>query len=373
MTRDFVEIAAAFARALRQAGVGSDPARLQSFLLAVEELDVLDPRDVYWAGRLTLCSSPEDLDTYDAVFALYFSGDRISTRPRPSVATRAGIARLDGGNSADREDSTEELEPEDVAAVAQRANRLEVLRHKDVAVLTPSERAELSRLFALLSPRVARRRSRRDRNAPSGRVDVRRSVRRMLANAGEPGELARSRRRTRPRRMVLLIDVSGSMAPYADALLRFGHAATRVSPATTEVFTLGTRLTRITRQLRFRDPELALRAAGAVVPDWSGGTRLGDTLKAFTDRWGQRGIARGAVVVLCSDGWERGDPRLLGTQVARLARLSHSLVWVNPHTGKAGFEPITGGMAVSLPHLDALVAGHSFAALEELAGVISNA
>jgi uncharacterized protein with von Willebrand factor type A (vWA) domain len=169
------------------------------------------------------------------------------------------------------------------------------------------------------------------------------------------------------------MDVSGSMTPYAEALLRFAHAATRAAPARTESFTLGTRLTRVTRELRLRDPDRALAAAGRAVPDWSGGTRLGDTLKAFSDRWGQRGLARGAVVVLCSDGWERGDPTELGEQVRRLARLAHAVVWVNPHKGKDGFAPATGGMVAALPHIDSLVAGHSFAALEELVQVIADA
>jgi hypothetical protein len=195
----------------------------------------------------------------------------------------------------------------------------------------------------------------------------------MLRDGGEPGVLARRRRRTRPRRLVVLIDVSGSMAPYADAMLRFAHSATRAAPNRTEVFTVGTRLTRITRQLRLRDPDRALAAVGQAIPDWSGGTRLGDTLKAFTDRWGQRGVARGAVLLLCSDGWERGDPAELGEQVARLARLTHALVWVNPHKGKDGFAPVTGGMVAALPHVDNLVAGHSFAALEELVQVIADA
>jgi uncharacterized protein with von Willebrand factor type A (vWA) domain len=163
------------------------------------------------------------------------------------------------------------------------------------------------------------------------------------------------------------------MAPYADALLRFAHAAARVAPANTEVFTMGTRLTRVTRQLRLRDPQLALDAAGAAIPDWSGGTLLGEALRAFLDLWGQRGTARGAVVVVASDGWERGDATLLGEQMQRLARLAHKVVWVNPHRGKSGFAPATGGMMAALPHLDELVAGHSFEALRRLAEVIGDA
>jgi hypothetical protein len=247
------------------------------------------------------------------------------------------------------------------------------LRHKDVSALSPSEREELRRLFALLAPRVARRRSQRYGPANRGRVDLERTVRGMLRTGGEAGRLAYRRRRSKPRRLVLLIDVSGSMAPYADTLLRFAHAAVRAAPASAEVFTTGTRLTRVTRELRLRDPDQALAAAGRAVPDWSGGTRLGDGVKAFLDLWGQRGLARGAVLVLCSDGWERGDPAELDAQLGRLARLAHALIWVNPHKGRPGFQPVTGGMQAAVTHADALVAGHSFAALEQLVEVISHA
>ena len=155
------------------------------------------------------------------------------------------------------------------------------------------------------------------------------------------------------------------------ALLRFAHAAVRAHPAATEVFTIGTRLTRVTRELRQRDPDRALAASGAAIPDWSGGTRLGEVLKAFLDRWGQRGTARGAVVVVCSDGWERGGTELLAEQMARLRRLAHAVVWVNPHKGRAGYEPLTGGMQAALPSIDQFVSGHSMAAFEELSAVIS--
>ncbi len=169
---------------------------------------------------------------------------------------------------------------------------------------------------------------------------------------------------------MLLLDVSGSMAPYADAYLRFAHATVR-RRRRTEIFTLGTRLTRVTRELSELDPNAALTTAAAIVPDWSGGTRLGELVRAFLDRWGQRGTARGAVVVIASDGWERGDPMLLGTQMARLARLAHRIVWVNPHRGKAGYAPLTGGMAAALPFVDDFVAGHTLATLEELAELLS--
>jgi uncharacterized protein with von Willebrand factor type A (vWA) domain len=194
-----------------------------------------------------------------------------------------------------------------------------------------------------------------------------------MLRGGEPAVLVRWRRRDKARRLVLLVDISGSMAPYAEVLLRFAHAATTVSPLTTEVFTAGTRLTRITRQLRLRDPELALHAAGAAVPDWSGGTRLGESLRAFLDLWGQRGLARQAVIVIASDGWERGDATLLGEQMARLNRLAHQIIWVNPHQGKAGFVAATAGMQAALPYVSHLVAGHSFDALSRLTEVIADA
>lgn len=367
--RDFVDVVVGFARTLRHAGVPASPDRVQAMLAALDQLDVLEPNQVYWAGRLTLCADPEDLPRYDSAFALYFGG-RDATRGRstssPPTVLRAAPFEVDVAGAAGQP------EP-DQPSFAVLASRHEILRHKDVGALEEAEREQLHRLFALLVPRVAGRRSLRSDPARRGRVDLDRTLRRMLRQGGEPSGLARQRRRRRPRRLVLLIDVSGSMAPYADALLRFGHAATRAAPAGTEVFTVGTRLTRITRELRQRDPDRALAAAGRAVPDWSGGTRLGEALKAFLDLWGQRGLARGSVVVVCSDGWERGDPTELGNQLARLARLAHALVWVNPHKGRDGFAPSTGGMLAALPHIDTLVAGHSFAALEELVEVISHA
>ena len=173
--------------------------------------------------------------------------------------------------------------------------------------------------------------------------------------------------------MVLLVDVSGSMDPYADALLRFAHAAARPGGPPTEVFTLGTRLSRVTREMSHRDPDVAMAAVAALAPDAGGGTRLGVLLKEFLDRWGQRGMARGAVVVLLSDGWERGDVSLLAEQVARLHRLAHRLVWANPRKGAAGFTPVAAGVAAALPHVDVFVEGHSLAALEHLAAVVLTA
>jgi hypothetical protein len=207
-------------------------------------------------------------------------------------------------------------------------------------------------------------------------VDASRTLRASLQRLGEPAAIEWRRRGVRPRRVVLLVDVSGSMSGYADALLRLAHRLTQVSRAgggVVETFTVGTRLTHLTRAMRLRDPSRALVAAGETVPDWSGGTRLGETLRFFLDRWGQRGMARGAVVVIFSDGWERGDPALLAEQVARLRRVAHRVVWVNPHRGKAGYEPVQQGVLAVLPHVDDFVAGHSLATYAELMEVVSRA
>ena len=198
--------------------------------------------------------------------------------------------------------------------------------------------------------------------------------RQQVEHEGEPAEIAWRRRTTRPRRVVLLVDVSGSMSPYADALLRLAHRfVVSGSPGLTEVFTIGTRLTRVTRAMRVRDADQAIIAAGRTVPDWSGGTRLGETLQSFLDRWGQRGLARGAVVVVFSDGWERGDTGLLREQMRRLHGLAHSVVWVNPHVGKAGYQPVQQGIVAALDHVDHFVAGHSLATFAELIEVVADA
>jgi len=363
--RDVVDTVLGFARTLRSAGVTASPDRVEAMLAALGSLDVLDPTDVYWAGRLTLCGGPDDLDRYDAAFAAYFAGEapraaRPPDRSRPQLTT---TAPLEPGTGQDDGDA-------DPPELATQASADEVLRHRDVGEMTLAERDHLRRLFALLRPATPMRPARRRRPSPRGAVHPARTVRRALREGGEVTRLMRRRPSPRPRRVVLLIDVSGSMSPYADALLRFAHAAVRARPASTEVFTIGTRLTRVTREMRLRDPDKALAASGSAIPDWSGGTRLGEVLKAFLDRWGQRGTARGAVVVVCSDGWERGGTELLAEQMGRLRRLAHSVVWVNPHKGRSGYEPLTGGMVAALPSIDHFVSGHSMAAFEELTGVI---
>ena len=293
------ELFVSFAHALRAGGLPVTADRTQAFLTAVAHAGAGDRVGVYWAGRATMCASPDDLATYDRLFDAWFSlGAKPRAPQRP--ATRAlPQAALDAEQAG--EGGTEQT----LRVVA---SGQEVLRHRDVADLSSAEKRRLATAFASLPVSAPMRRSVRRRAAHRGEVDARRSLRDQLRRGGEPGPLLMPRRRLRPRRVVVLIDVSGSMEPYADALLRLGHRMVG-ELAGVEVFTVGTRLTRVTGALRVRDPDRALSAAGQVVSDWSGGTRLGESLRAFSDRWGQRGAARGAVLVIASDGWERGDPR----------------------------------------------------------------
>lgn len=364
------EILLAFTRALRAAGVPVTHDRAHGFLAAASLLGVDDQRATYLAGRATLCAGPDDLERYDQVFTAFFGRDGL---PRPRPAQSEGVPGFSGLPESDGSGAGETAEEELVRA---RASDAEVLRHRDVATLSAAEKHRLAGMFATLRPRPPVRRTARHQRWHRGQVDAPRTLRASLRRMGEPAEIEWRRRGVRPRRVVLLVDVSGSMSGYADALLRLAHRFTQVGlerRGVVETFTVGTRLTHLTRAMRIRDPERALVAAGETVPDWSGGTRLGETLRFFLDRWGQRGMARGAVVVVFSDGWERGDPTLLGEQMARLRRVAHRVVWVNPHRGKAGYEPVQQGVLAALPHCDDFVAGHSLAAFAELSEVISRA
>lgn len=361
------EILLGFTRALRAAGVVVTTDRGQEFLRAASLVGAGDPRATYWAGRATLCGGPDDLDRYDAVFRAWFdatSPPRPQTRETRPSTRHVSLAEHEAGGGSDEEDTTE--------AIA-RASSVEVLRHRDIADLTADELRTLARMFSSLHPRAPMRRTARHRSWHRGNLDSSRTLRATLRRMGEPAEIAWRRPTKKPRRVVLLLDVSGSMSAYADALLRFAQRFTTAVSGPVETFTVGTRLTRISNAMRLRAPERALIAAGDTVPDWSGGTRLGESLQAFTDRFGARGLARGAVVVVCSDGWERGDVALLQTQMARLHRLAHRVVWVNPHRGKPGYAPVQQGIAAVLPHTDEFLAGHSLATFAELTEVVADA
>jgi uncharacterized protein with von Willebrand factor type A (vWA) domain len=274
---------------------------------------------------------------------------------------------LDEAPAADEADDETDAD-RDVISV--RYSRAEVLGARDFAQCTDDELDELYDLIMRMRIGGSLRPCRRRRpSARRGRPDLRRTVREALRTGGEPMCRVFTEAGDRPRRLVLLLDVSGSMEPYARALVRFVHAA-MVGRRDVEAFALGTRLTRLTRELSTRDPDAALSAAALTVTDWSGGTRLGDGLKEFNDSWGVRGMARGATIVVLSDGWDRGEPELMEEQMARLARVTHQVVWVNPLKASPGYEPLARGMAAALPHVDRFLEGHSLNSLKALAEAI---
>lgn len=321
----------AFARALRHEGVTADPGRVIEFCRAAS---LLAPEDLYWAGRLTLCSSENDIAVYDRVFRAELDTEQPRTRVVHFVEERVALA-------SDRE----------------------LLRNKSFGEMTDEELAEVAALMQRLRLFPPWRRTRRREPARGGAPDLRRTLRRSFRTGGEPAERAWRRRRRKPRRLVLLLDVSGSMADYSRALLLFAHAAIRAD-AHWEAFCFGTRLTRVTKALARMDADDALTSAAAEVFDWNGGTRIGDAVNGLIATQ----LARGAVVVICSDGLDVGDPELLAGAMARLGRLAHRVVWLNPLKEDPGYAPLARGMQAALPHVDAFLGAHNLASLEAIAG-----
>lgn len=320
-------------------------------------------------ARCLFAAEPTDSARYDGVFRSYFDGETAATTPRRQQMTPPTKVSL----LTTVPDLGAASPPQvDLPPLRARASAAELLRHRDIATLDDTGRAAVAALMTQLRlPRPLRRSRRRGPASRGGSTAGARCGPRSATTGNSCRWLAATR--SRPRRVVLLIDVSGLMGPYADTLLRLGYLLVRRHVGASEVFTVGTRLTRLTRELDHRDAARAMEAAAAAVADYSGGTRLGGVLGAFLDRWGQRGSARGAVVVLCSDGWERGGATELGRQMSRLRRLTHRVVWVTPHEGREGWTPATAGVAAALPHVHTTVAGHSVAARQELLEVIADA
>jgi hypothetical protein len=364
---DAARIAVAFTRVLRGAGVRVPTSSTHTFAEALCAVGLDDRSGVYWAGRSTLARTPEDIEVYDRAFAVFFEHRDSSSDVVEDEEISITIA-LDADDESSDGDGGE---PSDDPTIELRFSANEVLRHKDFAQYSLDELDQAHELMSSLrlvgSPRESLRLGPARRSTP--RPDIRRTMQAALRAGGEPIERHFRARTTRRRRLVLLLDVSGSMEPYARGLLRFVHAAV-AGRQKVEAFALGTRLTRITRELTSRDPDVALAAASERVVDWSGGTRLGEGLRTFNDEWGVRGLARNSIVVILSDGWDRGDPDTLAEQMQRLHRVTHRLVWVNPLKVTPGYAPLARGMAAAMPHVDAFVEGHSIAAMEELTRVI---
>jgi uncharacterized protein with von Willebrand factor type A (vWA) domain len=355
-----------FGRVLREAGLEVGPGRLGDALTGLDRVDLTRQDDVYWTLRQTLVSRHEDLDAFDRAFRAWFL--RAPTAPLRREADGETV-RLVRRGAAERSRPDDRGGDGDEKALGYSPD--ELLRDKDFATLSSTEFALVSKLMAELAASRPKRRSRRLRRDSQGRqLDMRRLVRASLATGGDAVEPATRDRIRVARKLVVICDVSGSMEAYSRALVLFLHALVG-SGRGVEAFAFGTRLTRLTPDLRGRDPERALAEAARRVVDWSGGTRIGASLKAFNDEWGRRALTRGAVVLIVSDGWEREDASLVGTEMARLARQAYAVVWVNPLKGHPDYQPLAAGMRAALPSIDRFLAGHNLASLEELAEILS--
>jgi uncharacterized protein with von Willebrand factor type A (vWA) domain len=409
MTDDLATIAARFGAALRHAGVPADPGRCERFARAVTVARPATRRELYLCALATLVSGQSQIETLERVFDAVFSDpadpavplgheQALPLRKESSeamgedvLAAAARAAKAHDGQAAGRpspralsppawqrasssrpgEQDDTEPDGEAVAARPALAAAAERLAAKDFAELTPAELLMLAGLMRKLTLAVPLRRSRRHKPTPHGkRTDLRATLRQARRTGGDPFRLARRAPARQPRRLVVLCDISGSMEPYARAMLQLLYCA--AGGARAEVFTFATRLTRLTTTLSHTRPEVALQRAGQTAPDWLGGTRIGASIKEFNDTRGRAGLARGAVVVIISDGWDTGDPAVLRGEMERLSRVAHRIVWVNPRTKSEQYQPLAGGMAAAWPYCDAVVSAHTVHALDELTAALAH-
>ncbi len=393
---DLPGLASAFSQRLHEAGVPVTPSQTEQYTRALKLTKPVSRRRLYCTTRAIFVTGFQQVAAFDKVFGQVFGGRKKlrnsddydvevedeqveqvdSETPEDmddqNVMEREGgqdAMNMNAGDGNDDEDDDESQEEKLVPL--QEASEEEALSYKNFQALNAEELAQLYKLMVRLQLATPDRTTRRKKRGRRGEhMDMRRTLRKSLHTGGDPIVLARKRRRTHPRRLVLLCDISGSMEPYARAYLQFLHAARATGPYA-EAFVFATRLTRLTKQLAGRNPQRAIRRATEAAPDWSSGTRIGDALKEFNDRYGRRGMARGSVIVILSDGWERGDPALVAQEMQRLSRLAYRIVWVNPRVAAAGFSPKAGGLVAALPHCDALVSGHTLKSLEEVADAIA--
>jgi uncharacterized protein len=391
---DLAEVTARFGAELRRAGLAVGPGRSERFASAVtiarpETLDAL-----YRCALATLVSGKDDIDVLRAVFNKVFGGlegpaGTRGAQPSPQLplrppvtpgnllamaarAAKSHVSEMQPSSAPDAgEDGGDAGEPEREIEHRYLGSTVERLAGQDFADMSESELALLVGLMRSITLAVPMRRSRRERRRPGGpRTDLRSTLRQARRTGGHAFRLISRAPSRRPRRLVVLCDISGSMEPYARAMIQLLYCA--AGGAQAEVFTFATRLTRITPALRRTLPGLALQRAGEAAPDWLGGTRIGESIKEFNDVYGRRGMARGAIVVIISDGWDTGDPEVLRREMERLSLVAFRIVWVNPRTKSASYQPLAGGMSAAWPHCDAVVSAHTLAALDQLAEALAD-
>ncbi|WP_448575128.1 vWA domain-containing protein [Thermomicrobium sp.] len=393
-TMNFAQRALAFARLLRRAGVKTTTGQAMDFVRAIEHIDISRREEFREAARACLVTHKDDLPVFDRLFDLYWRAkpeytDGLLQQPDPddvieltpeegeeaeetegSSVEGARGRRLEAIEAIEEAEEGEGSEAESLAD-AFSYSPAEILREKDFADFTEDELAQIRRFMQQLTWQIGRRRSRRKVASPKGRfIDPRRTMRRSLQSGGVPLTLARRQTKTKPRQLVVICDVSGSMDRYSRILLQFIYAVEN-GMAKVEAFVFGTRLTRVTRLLKHQDIDEAMRRVAREVQDWSGGTRIGQSLQTFNQEWARRVLRNGAVVLIISDGWDRGDPQLLAQEMARLQRSCYRLIWLNPLLGSPRYEPLTRGMQAALPYIDDFMPIHNFASLEALAKHLS--
>ncbi len=386
---DLPALVGAFSQRLHDEGVPVTPLQSANYANALTLVKPQSRRRLYWTTRAVFVTAVQQLPAFNRVFEEIFvnladdeDGDADAEAGEPEVKKKKDTkdpdeppppedegSEMNAGDAPEDEDDEDDEEDQEVP-IAQ-ASEDELLAEKSFSDLEPHELAMLYHMMTRLKLATPTRRLRRVKRKRHGeRIDMRRTLRASLRTGGDPIKLKYRKRRIQPRRLVLLCDISGSMEPYARAYLQFLHCARATGP-NAEAFVFATRLTRLTKQLAGRNPQRAIRRAAEAAPDWSSGTRIGDALKTFNDKHGRRGMARGAVIVILSDGWERGDPKMVEREMQRLSRLAYRIVWVNPRVSAPGFAPRAGGLVAALPFCNALVSGHSLRSLDEVADAIS--
>ena len=391
-----MDVAGAFGRRLHDGGLPVSAERMIRFAEAVVTVRPSSTAELYWVARITLVSDRLQIEAFDHIFRAVFNSvaDIAANRgdmnappppPPPPLARRdrrdappsrrqplpvdpAATSSPSGTPTAQDGDDPDDSESPPQLVMSSSAERLAA---RDFGACTTEELDRIRALVVTLRLAAPLRSSHRTRPHRRGStIDLRATLRNAQRTGGDPYRVARRRTSLRPRRVVLLADVSGSMEPYARAYLTFLHGAVRALRA--EAFVFATGLTRLTRPLRRVDPDVALTMAMHATPDWSGGTRLGAALAAFNDGWGRRGLARGAVVVIVSDGWTGDDPSVVAREMQRLSRIAYRVVWVNPRLQSEQYRPLVGGMAAALPHIDRFVSGHSLIAMQAVAEAIGS-
>jgi uncharacterized protein len=370
-----------FGRVLRGLGLDVNPGRMMDLVSALDYIAIGSKADFFYAARTLLVHEREDLELFDEAFELFWrkpveswdtQWQSMLQQRRRSKKPVMAEPPLKEPPPAEKDAKDESQETQTVIEVTRTYSNREVLRHKDFAQMSAEESDAVHELMSHLRWKISERRTRRRRPGKGEMLDLRRTLRRSLRAGGEVFSWAYREPKLKPRPLVIIADISGSMERYTRVLLHFIYGMKAALTQRVEAFVFSTRLTRITRPLQIRDLDLALKNVGELVHDWAGGTRIGESLKFFNFEWGRRVLGHGAVVLIISDGWDRGDVELLDHEMARLKRNCHRVIWLNPLLGAADYEPLTRGIQAALPHIDNFLPVHNLASLEDLANRLAD-